>query len=435
MKIRLYALALAACSVVTLLPAYAEKSTPADFIVAVVNADPITNNDVRVAVLQMTEQLNAQKQPLPPADVLRQTVLERLISERAQLQLAAEYGIRIDDAAVDAAEMNLARQNQIEVAALRERMAKSGVDLAKLREKLRDQLVLTRLREREVESRVRVSDQDVDRYLAEELAKNTDPLLQEINLANILIAVPERASAADVAQRAALAQEVLRRARAGEDFAALAKQYSAADASNGGQLGLRRGDRYPPLFIQAVQTVEVGGIADVVRSGAGFHILKVVDRRAGNVLTKTVIQSRARHVLLRLTPQLTQAMAIARLRDYRARIVSGQTTFPDIARQFSQDVTAAQGGDLGWASPGLFVPEFEEVMNQLTENEISQPVVSRFGVHLIQVTDRRRVDLNPREMRDYARSVLRETRLDEAYGVWARDIRERAFVEFREPPS
>jgi peptidyl-prolyl cis-trans isomerase SurA len=435
MKIRLYALALAACSVVTLLPAYAEKSTPADFIVAVVNADPITNNDVRVAVLQMTEQLNAQKQPLPPADVLRQTVLERLISERAQLQLAAEYGIRIDDAAVDAAEMNLARQNQIEVAALRERMAKSGVDLAKLREKLRDQLVLTRLREREVESRVRVSDQDVDRYLAEELAKNTDPLLQEINLANILIAVPERASAADVAQRAALAQEVLRRARAGEDFAALAKQYSAADASNGGQLGLRRGDRYPPLFIQAVQTVEVGGIADVVRSGAGFHILKVVDRRAGNVLTKTVIQSRARHVLLRVTPQLTQAMAIARLRDYRARIVSGQTTFPDIARQFSQDVTAAQGGDLGWASPGLFVPEFEEVMNQLTENEISQPVVSRFGVHLIQVTDRRRVDLNPREMRDYARSVLRETRLDEAYGVWARDIRERAFVEFREPPS
>jgi peptidyl-prolyl cis-trans isomerase SurA len=418
-----------------LLPAYAEKSTPADFIVAVVNADPITNNDVRVAVQQLTEQLAAQKQPLPPAEMLRQTVLERLISERAQLQLATEYGIRIDDAAVDAAEMNLARQNQIEVTALRERMAQSGVNLARLHEKLRDQLLLTRLREREVESRVRVSDQDVDRYLAEELAKNTDPLLQEINLANILIAVPEKATAADVAQRTALSQEVLRRARAGEDFAALAKQYSAADASNGGQLGLRRGDRYPPLFMQAVQNVEVGGIADVVRSGAGFHVLKVVDRRAGSVLTKTVTQNRARHILLRVTPQLTQAMAIARLRDYRARIVSGQTTFPNIARDFSQDVTAAQGGDLGWASPGIFVPEFEEVMNQLTENEISQPVVSRFGVHLIQLTDRRRIDLNPREMRDYARSVLRETRLDEAYGVWARDIRERAFVEFREPPS
>jgi peptidyl-prolyl cis-trans isomerase SurA len=435
MKIRLYAFALVACSLTMLLPAYAEKSTPADFIVAVVNADPITNNDVRVAVQQLTEQLAAQKQPLPPAEMLRQTVLERLISERAQLQLATEYGIRIDDAAVDAAEMNLARQNQIEVTALRERMAQSGVNLARLHEKLRDQLLLTRLREREVESRVRVSDQDVDRYLAEELAKNTDPLLQEINLANILIAVPEKATAADVAQRTALSQEVLRRARAGEDFAALAKQYSAADASNGGQLGLRRGDRYPPLFMQAVQNVEVGGIADVVRSGAGFHVLKVVDRRAGSVLTKTVTQNRARHILLRVTPQLTQAMAIARLRDYRARIVSGQTTFPNIARDFSQDVTAAQGGDLGWASPGIFVPEFEEVMNQLTENEISQPVVSRFGVHLIQLTDRRRIDLNPREMRDYARSVLRETRLDEAYGVWARDIRERAFVEFREPPS
>jgi peptidyl-prolyl cis-trans isomerase SurA len=435
MKLRLYALALAAFSVVTLLPAHAEKSTPADFIVAVVNADPITNNDVRIAVQQLTEQLTAQKQPLPPAEALRQTVLERLISERAQLQLASEYGIRIDDAAVDAAEMNLARQNQIEVSALRERMAQSGVNLTRLREKLRDQLLLTRLREREVESRVRVSDQDVDRYLAEELAKNTDPLLQDINLANILIAVPEKATAADVAQRSALAQEVLRRARAGEEFSTLAKQYSSADASNGGQLGLRRGDRYPPLFMQAVQNVEVGGIADVVRSGAGFHILKVVDRRAGSVLTKTVTQSRARHVLLRVTPQLTQPGAIARLLEYRARIVSGQTTFPEIARQFSQDATAAQGGDLGWASPGMFVPEFEEVMNQLTENEISQPVVSRFGVHLIQLTDRRRVDLNPREMRDYARSVLRETRLDEAYSAWARDIRERAFVEFREPPS
>ncbi len=435
MKHRLYALVLAACSVIALLPAHAEKSTPADFIVAVVNADPITNNDVRTAVQQLTEQLTAQKQALPPADVLRQTVLERLISERAQLQMAAEYGIRVDDAAIDAAEMNLARQNQIEVAALRERMAQSGVNLTRFREKLRDQLTLTRLREREVESRVRVSDQDVDRYLAEELAKNTDPLLQDINIANILIAVPEKATSADVTQRSALAQEVLRRARAGEDFATLAKQYSAADASNGGQLGLRRGDRYPPLFMQAVQNVEVGGIADVVRSGAGFHVLKVVDRRAGSVLTKTVTQSRARHVLLRVTPQLTQAMAVARLREYRARIVSGQTTFPNIAREFSQDATAAQGGDLGWASPGMFVPEFEEVMNQLAENEISQPVVSRFGVHLIQLTDRRRVDLNPREMREYARGVLRETRLDEAYSAWARDIRDRAFVEFREPPS
>ena len=434
MKNHLWAVALAVSGVCQPIAAQAQKSRPADFIVAVVNAEPITNNDVRVGVQLLSEQMVAQKQVQPGPDALRQSVLERLINERAQLQVAAETGVRVDDAAVDAAEQNIARQNQVDVVTLRQRLASEGIDSTTFRSRLRDQLLLGRLREREVDSRVRVTDQDVDRYLSDLQAQNADPLAQEINIAQVLIAVPENATPDQIAALLAQAQSVLQRARAGEDFAALVKQFSGAEQANGGQMGLRRGDRYPPLFMDAVQRVEVGGLSGVVRSGAGFHILKVVDRRASAVPTKTVVQSRARHILLRLSPELTQAAALDRLAGYRQRVASGQADFAALAREFSQDGSASQGGDLGWASPGMFVPEFEDAMNRLAPMEVGQPLVSRFGVHLIQLLDRRKVDLSPREMREYVRGILRETRVDEAYVTWARDIRGRAFVELREPP-
>jgi len=434
MTIRFWALAFAVCGVCQPFAAQAQKSRPADFIVAVVNSEPITNNDVRVGVQLLSEQMIAQKQAQPSPQALRQSVLERLINERAQLQVAAEIGVRVDDAAVDAAEQNIARQNQVDVATLRQRLAREGVDAAAFRARLRDQLLLSRVREREVDSRVKVTDQDVDRYLSELQAQNSDPLTQEINIAQVLIAVPENATAEQTAALQAQAQSVLQRARSGEDFAALVKQFSDAEQANGGQMGLRRGERYPPLFMDAVQRVEVGGLSNVVRSGAGFHILKVVDRRASAVPTITVVQSRARHILLRLSPELTQAAALDRLAAYRQRIASGQADFAALAREFSQDGSASQGGDLGWAGPGMFVPEFEEAMNRLAPMEIGQPLVSRFGVHLIQLLDRRKADLSPREMREYVRNTLRETRIEEAYATWARDTRGRAFVELREPP-
>lgn len=434
MKLRLWALALAVSGLCQPFAVHAQTSRQADFIVAVVNAEPITNNDVRVAVRLVTEQLAAQKQAIPSPEVLRQSVLEQLINDRAQLQIAIDTGVRVDDAAIDAAEQNIARQNQVDLATLRQRLAKDGVDVATFRARLRDQLLLSRLREREVDARVRVTDQDVDRYLSDLQANTTDPLTQEINIAQILIAVPENATADQTAVLQAQARAVLQRARAGEDFAALVKQFSGAEQANGGQMGLRRGDRYPPLFMDAVQRVEAGGLSEVIRSGAGFHILKVVDRRASAMPTRSVIQSRARHILLRLSPELTQAAALERMAGLRQRIASGQADFASLAREFSQDGSAAQGGDLGWASPGLFVPEFEDAMNRLGPMELSPPLVSRFGVHLIQLLDRRKVDLNPREMRDYVRGILRETRTEEAYANWARDIRGRAFVELREPP-
>jgi peptidyl-prolyl cis-trans isomerase SurA len=309
------------------------------------------------------------------------------------------------------------------------------MDVATVRAQLRDQVLISRLHEREVESRIRISDQDIDRFLQEQQANNTDPFTQDINLAQLLIAVPEKASAEQAAALFLQARKVQERIRAGEDFNKLVQELSAADRNNGGQLGLRRADRYPPSFVLATQKLDAGGVSDIVRSGAGFHILKVIERRAPAVTVQTVVQNRARHILLRTSPQLTQAKALAQLADYKQRIQSGKADFANLAREFSQDGSAAQGGDLGWAVPGMFVPEFEEVMNRLNEGEISAPMVSRFGTHLIQLVERRRIDLSPQQMRQLASNQLRETRTAEAYAVWARDVRERAYVEFRDVPQ
>jgi peptidyl-prolyl cis-trans isomerase SurA len=435
MNLRLWALALACISGIGGAAAQLQASRQADFIVAVVNSEPITNSEVRAQVQRVSAQITQQGQKLPSPEELRRDALERLINERAQLQMARETGIRVDDAAVDQAEQMVASQSQIDVAELRKRVVKEGTDLATFRTQLRERVLISRLHERDIESRVRVTDQDIDRYLQEQQASNTDPFAQEINLAQLLVAVPEKASSEQAALLYQQAQKVLNRIRAGEDFGTLVKELSAADRNNGGQLGLRRADRYPPSFVLATQKLGVGGVSDIVRSAAGFHILKVVDRRAPAVLVRTVVQSRARHILLRTGPELTAAQAQARLADYRQRILGGKADFQKLAREYSQDGSAQQGGDLGWVSQGTFVPEFEEAMNRLNEGEISNPVVSRFGVHLIQLAERRRVDLSPQELRQMVSNQLRETKYAEAYVVWARDVRERAYVEMRDPPQ
>lgn len=435
MNFRLWAVALATLACMGSTVAQTQATQQADFIVAVVNSEPITNGEVRAQMQRITAQLAQQGQKVPPQDELKRTVLERLISERAQLQWARETGIRIDDVAVDQAELAVASQNAVDVAELRRRAAKDGLDAAAFRNQLRDQLLLNRLHERDVTSRIRVTDQDIDRFIAERQASNTDPFVQDINLAQLLIAVPEKASGEQSAMLYLQAQKLLDRIRAGEDFNRLVQQFSAADRANEGQLGLRRADRYPPSFVLATQKLAVGDVSDIVRSGAGFHILKVVERRAPTTLVQTVVQSRARHILLRTGPQLSEATALARLADYKRRIANGAADFQSLAREFSQDGSAAQGGDLGWVPPGSFVPEFEQAMNRLNEGEISNPVVSRFGVHLIQLVERRRVDLSQRELREAVRAQLQESKYEEAYSVWARDLRERAFVEMREPPQ
>lgn len=415
--------------------AHAQSAQPADYIVAVVNSEPITNGEVRTATVRLVKDLNQQRAAVPPADELRRRVLERLINERAQLQVAQEKGIRVEDAAVEQAEQAIARQNQIELAELRRRVALDGMELKKFQRQLRDQIILARLHEREVEGRLRVSDSDIDRFIAEQQASNADPMAQEINLAHFLVAVPENASTERATELQQEAQKILTRLRGGEDFATLVQQLSAADRANGGQLGSRRADRYPPSFVAATQNLAVGQISDIVRSGAGYHILKVVDRQAPSAAPRTAVQSHARHILLRLSPQLTQAAAIARLADFKKRIEAGSTTFAALAREHSQDGSAPQGGDLGWVGPGAFVPEFEEPMNRLADGQISTPVVSRFGVHLIQLIERRRVEQSERDAREAIRVQLRESRYDAAFTSWAQEIRSNAFVEMREPPQ
>ena len=408
----------------------------ADFIVAVVNAEPITNNELQLEMDRVRQQLIQQRRALPVRADLVRDVLERMISDRVQLQMARDSGLRADDAAIDAAEQSIARQNQLELPELRRRVAADGVSPAQFRAQLRDQILLTRLRERELEPRARVSELDIDQYLRQ-AQESADPASRQINLAQILIAVPDDATDALIAERQARAETALARLRAGEDFATLARELSdAADKANGGQLGLRPVGRYPPLFVEAAQKLAVGEASGVLRSGAGFHILKMLERQeAGLLLPSATTQSRVRHILLRPGPQLTEAAALDRLDALREQVLAGRADFATLAREVSQDGSAAQGGDLGWASPGMFVPEFEQAMNLLAPGAVSEPLVSRFGVHLIQLQERRQVPTTQREQREAVRNLLRERKLDEAFPLWAQDLRGRAYVELRELPQ
>jgi peptidyl-prolyl cis-trans isomerase SurA len=415
-------------------PSSAQRA--ADFIVAVVNSEPITNYQVKVEVQRIQQQFVQQRRPQPDSRELTRQVLERLINERAQLQLARETGIKVDEPSIDQAEQSVARQNQMDVTELRRRIVLEGFEPKLFREQLHDQLMLTRLREREVEPRVRISDLEVEQYLQEQMGKSNDPGSVMVNMAQLLVAVPDGASEAQVAVLKDKAQRALARAQAGEDFTALVRELSdAKDRDNGGQLGLKTADRYPPLFLGATESLAVGAISGLVRSGAGFHILKLIGRRSAGLPPMNVTQSHARHILLIPGSQLSEAAARDKLNDFRNRILSGRSDFATLARENSQDGSAAQGGDLGWANPGQFVPEFEEVMNRLTPGQISEPLISRFGVHLIQLIERRNAQLGEREQREMVRSMLREKKFNEVYATWVQDVRGRAYVELREEPQ
>ena len=408
---------------------------PADFIVAVVNSEPITNLQVMAQVERIRQQLAAQGRPVPETHDIARQVLNQLINERAQLQLARELGIRIDEPSIDQAEQTVASQNKLTLEQMHRQLEREGMDVKRFRDQLRDQLLLTRLHEREVDPRVRVSDVDVDQYLAEQQERSNDPASQLINMAQILVAVPEGASEQQIAQLKAKAEQILQRARAGENFGALARELSdAPDRANGGQLGLRSADRYPALFVDAARALAPGGMAGPVRSGAGFHIIQLLERRQAGLPPATVTQSHARHILLVPNRQLNEAQALEKLRDFKRRIQAGETDFATLARQNSQDGSAAQGGDLGWASPGMFVPEFEQVMDRLAPGQVSDPLISRFGVHLIQLLERRQATLSPREQRELVRNMLREKKYNEVYSHWAQDVRAKAYVELRQAP-
>ena len=412
------------------------KSRSVDYIVAVVNSEPITNNEVQNLKLRLEKQLQPGT-AAPSAQVLTQQALDQLINEKAQLQQARDNGIRIDDTEVDQTELNIARQNQVSKEELYKRIVSEGLSVSAFREQLRNQLMISRLRERDVDNRARISDTDIAQYLqSQQAGKPVASSPVDINLAMILIAVPENSSEQEAAELKVKAQQIVQRAKRGESFAALAQAFSQAldKGANGGEMGLRSADRYPTLFIDSTQNLNKGEVSEPVRSGAGFHILKVLDKKQSEMSSTLILQTRARHILLRTGNELTEAAARSRLLTYKQRIQAG-TDFADLARQFSQDGSASAGGDLGWANPGQFVQGFEEVMGRLRPGQISEPLISRFGAHLIQVMERREVPLSIREQREMVRAQLREKKVEELYASWVDELRGRAYVELRDPPQ
>ncbi len=419
-------------------PAAPQGQRAAEYIVALVNSEPITNTEVQKRIDRILQDRAPEIERLPRAQ-LAQQVLEQLIGERAQLQLAKELGVRADDTAVDQGIAMVARQNDISVGELQQRITQAGMSREEFRNNVRNQILLTRLRERELEPKVKVTDAEVDQFLRDQRGGVNAPGAQDINLAQVLVAVPENASASQVEALQKRAQDIARRARAGEDFARLAAEASdAPDArNNGGALGLRNADRYPPLFVETTQSTPVGGIAGPVRSGAGFHVIKVLARERANAgADGMVTQTQVRHILIRPDGNRTPEQVVALLNDFKRRIQSGTADFATLARDQSQDNGSARnGGELGWTVPGTFVPEFEDAMTRLQPGQISDPISTRFGVHLIQVEGRRQAKLNPEELRAAARNALRDKKMDDAYEAWAQEVRNRAYVELREPPQ
>lgn len=407
-----------------------------DYIVAVINQELVTAGEVdrRVELTLAQAQAAARQrgETAPPESRLRQQAVDDLIEERVIITHARDAGVRVDEADLDRAVQSVAQQNQLSVDQLRDRLKAEGIDFTRFRNNLRDQMLVERVREREVYARIRITDQEIDRLVDQQRAAAQADA--EYNVAQILVSVPEGATAAQREERKARADRAMARVRAGETFAAVAREMSDdATRERGGELGMRPASRLPDLFVDTVRRLEPGEMAPApVSSAAGFHVLRLVDKRDGAALR--VAQTRARHILLRTSPQLSAEAAARRLAEMQRQIQNGTRSFEEMARQFSDDGSAANGGDLGWAGPGQFVPEFEDAMNKLTLGGLSGPVVSRFGVHLIQVLERRDVALETKQLREQARAMLREQKFEEAYAEWTRDLRARAYVEMREPP-
>ena len=403
-----------------------------DFIVAVVDSVPITNHDVRMRAPQLRDQLQQQHRAVPEGDALLRAALERLIVEKALLQHAKETGITIEDEAIDQAEQRLVAQSQLSLDAFHQKSKAQGISIQQLRQNLRDQLALQRLSERNVPGRIKITDGEIDAVVHEKQSAsiNTNP---DIDLGHIFISVPEKATDSDIAALQNKAQTALTHLKRGDELARVAKEFSdGSERDKGGLMGLRAASRYPTLFVDAVKPLKVGDIT-MVRSGAGFHVLKLVTKRASTVVTVT--QTHPRHILLRPSSQLSQTAARAQLAEYKRQIEAGKADFAKLAREHSQDASGPEGGDLGWVSPGMFVPEFEDVMNKLQLGQLADPLVSRFGVHLIQVLERREAPVSERELRDLARNQLREKKYEETYQLWAQEIRGRAYVEYRDAPQ
>ncbi|WP_255511697.1 peptidylprolyl isomerase [Mitsuaria sp. TWR114] len=404
---------------------------PGDYIAAIVNTDIVAASEVIQRTERMREEARQRGQNVTN-ELLHKQALDSLIDERVVVTYARENGPRVDEPELDRVVANVATQNKLTMPELRQRLAAEGIDFKRFRENLRDQMLSERVREREVQGRIRVTDGDIDKYLDERQAALQGRA--QLNVAQILVPVPEGAGPVVLAERKARAESALARVKAGEDFAKVARELSEdANKNRGGEIGLRAADKLPDVFVDAVKDLQPGEVRpELLRSEAGFHVMKLIERQTGKASINVVVQTRARHILLRPSEQLTPEQATRRLVEFKRAIESGRATFEQLARANSEDGSAQEGGDLGWVSPGGFVPEFEQAMDALPLKGISDPVPSRFGIHLIQVMERRDVVLDNKQLREQARNALRERKYDDAYNDWMKEMRARAFIETRE---
>ena len=399
-----------------------------DRILVVVNDDVVTHSELALRVAETKKQLQLEKITPPPDDVLRRQVLEHLVFERVQLQVASQTGIRVSEAEIDKAFESIAQQNKMSVEEFQKFLRREGIDPAVHRANLRNQMLVRQLQEREVLNRIAVTDAEVDGFL--ENQESRDSVNLAFHLSHIFVAVPESASPEAIAQAKGRAEEALQRIRQGGDFAQAAISFSQGpEALSGGNLGWKNAGQLPELFLSAIKNLASGNLTDILRSPNGFHILRVNDRR-GDVRTERVTQTHARHILLKSSEIQSLDDARAKLTQLRERIENGDD-FAALARAHSEDPgSAINGGDLGWVSPGQLVPEFEKAMSALKPNGLSAPVRSSFGLHLIQVLGRRDQDVTQERTRGAARNQIHARKADERYEQWSRQLRDEAFVEY-----
>jgi peptidyl-prolyl cis-trans isomerase SurA len=407
---------------------------PVDRIVAVVNREAITENELDQRLRTVARRLRAQGAQLPPEEELRKQVLERMIVDRAQMQAARETGVRVDEPMIDRAIGRIAEENKLTVAQLRERLEADGMTFRSFRGEIAQEIALSRLRDREIDARIQVSEAEIDAFIAEQ-SEQSGGAKVEYDIVQITIRLPESPPEELVAQQRKVADLIVDALQGSADPGRVAAEFAnRAEGVAASSLGLRPADRLPELFVKAVERLRPGEVSQVVRSPAGLHVLKLIDRRGGGfaeLAGTPVQQSRARHILLRVDEVNPEADVLRRLREIRERIVGGTADFADMARQYSADGTARQGGDLGWIYPGDTVPEFERAMTVLQPNEVSEPIRTPFGYHLIQVVERRIDEASPDRIRAVARAAIRERKSNEAYQEWQRQIRDRAYVEYR----
>ena len=414
-------------------PPAQSANAPIDAIAVIVNDEVITQRELNERVATIVARMQQQKLALPDAGELRKQVLERMIVERAQLQLAKEMGVRVDDNMLDRAIARIAEQQKMTVQQLRNQMEKDGTTFASFREEIREEIVMQRLREYEVDNKINIAEAEVDNFIAAEKAAASEQF--ELNISQIMVRIPENASPDVIGQRQKRAEEVLRQLRTGADFAKMAATYSdASDALQGGAVGWRPGSALPPIFAEALNKLKPGQNTPIIKSAAGFHILKLVDKRsmAEAAAQETVQQTHARHILLKVTPTMSAADAKRKLLELKERLDNKAAKFEELARLFSNDSSASKGGDMGWLYPGDTVPEFEQAMNGLKLGQVSDPVETSFGYHLIEVLERKSDDVSKEKQRAAARNALRERKLVEAVEDWQRQVRDRAYVEFRD---